>query len=448
MPSAALLKFSIIPILLLAGGTGGFLVLASMKVPPPAAEMPDLRPLVATLPLEESDSGFSIAVDGSVVPLREVALTAEVAGQIVEKSPACEAGNYVQAGTLLLKIDSRRYELEAKRLQSLVDQGESELAQIEIEQRNNDELIALAERDQQIREAELQRVSRLYQSGTLSEGERDRIEAEVIAARTALQQLRNSQSLLPSRETRARAELELRQAQLAMANLDIEHTVIRAPISGMITADPVEQDQYIAPGAELVRIEDTSAVEIRCNLRVEDLYWLWNSSGESPGTDTASGNSYYEIPPTSATVTYRLGNREYEWDARLVRYEGVGLDETTRTVPCRLLVPEPRRAGATEGPPALVRGMFVTVHLHVNPQAKLLRVPTASLQPNGEIWTLEGDKLRVHPVQVAKSMPQWTLIAADETELAPGSQLIVTPVSPVFDGMEVRVKESTTPSGT
>ena len=78
-----------------------------------------------------------IHFDGTVVPKREVTVAAEVGGQIVEKTTRCKAGNYVTEGMLLLRIDPRRYELEVRRLRSIVDQAQIDLKQLEIERANN-----------------------------------------------------------------------------------------------------------------------------------------------------------------------------------------------------------------------------------------------------------------------------------------------------------------------
>ena len=107
--------------------------------------------------------------------------------------------------------------------------------------------------------------------GATSEGERDRVEADVLSAQSAFRTLQNELHLHPTRLLRGQAELELKGSQLAQAELDLEKTVIRAPINGVVTHDPVEERQFVTPAMKLVAIEDTSIVEVACNLRVEDL---------------------------------------------------------------------------------------------------------------------------------------------------------------------------------
>lgn len=419
-----------------------FLGLKSMKAPPEEREVEDQRPLVITRVLEESPSQFDIIVDGTVEPKRELTVAAEVAGQVITKSEVCDAGKYVEANTLLMEIEPDKFELEVKRARNLVQQAEAEVKRLEQEQLNNVAMLEINRRDAELREAELKRVDQLHEQGTVSEGERDRTEVEAIQARVALQQLMNTQALLPSSIDKARAELELRQAQLETAEIDLANTRVLAPISGYISSDPVEVRQYVTPGTALVTIEDTSSMEVHCNLRVDDLYWLWSTAGRMPQVEQEAGRPYYEAPPAEATVIYRLGQREVSWPGKLTSYAGRGIDEETRTVPCLVEVSNPRREAATNWPPTLVRGMFVNVAFHAAPETPILRLPAEAVHLNNEVWTLEGDKLRIHEVQVAKMLPDWILVRADETDLKVGDQLIVSPLATAIDGMSIREKDT------
>ena len=153
-------------------------------------------------------------------------------------------------------------------------------------------------------------------------------------------------------------------------------------------------------GAKLVTIEDTSAVEVRCQLRMEELYWLWRQQDSAPGADAASGMQRdYQIPKTPATIIYQVGRERFAWQGVLSRFDGIGLDEKTRTMPCRVLVSNPRDVTCLDprsdsaGPPALVRGMYVTVKLHAQPRSTLWSVPELALRPGSNL----GDDHRNSP---------------------------------------------------
>lgn len=419
-----------------------FFGLKSLKSPPEERELEDTRPIVITRTLEASPSEFDIVVDGTVTPKRELTIASEVAGQVITKSDACDSGHYVEAGTVLMEIEPDKFELDVKRLRHLVEQAEADCKRLEQEQLNNVAIIEIHRRDAELRESELKRIESLHGNGTVSDGERDRSEIEVIQARSALQQMVNTQALLPSNLDKAHAELELRKAQLQSAEIDLANTRIVSPIAGYVCSDPVEVRQYVNPGMALVCIEDTSSVEVHCNLRVDDLFWLWNTAGGQSDAEPEAGKPYYEAPPAEATVIYKVGNREVSWPGKLTRYAGQGIDEQTRTVPCMVEVANPRRTEAKQWPPTLVRGMFVSVAFHAAPSSPILRLPAEAVHLNNEVWTLDGDKLRIHQVQVAKMLEDWVLVRADETDIKIGDELVISPLATAIDGMSVRKKDT------
>jgi hypothetical protein len=220
-------------------------------------------------------------------------------------------------------------------------------------------------------------------------------------------------------------------------------------MEGVIVTDLVEEDDYVRKGTSLVTIEDTSKVEVRCHLRVDELYWLWNQMGLGPGEARESGpQSGYQIPKAPVTVVYRLAGRDYAWQGVLSRYEGIGLDESTRTVPCRVLVEAPRdgrvldeegRLVECTGPPALVRGMFVTVKIHAQPTARLMEIPEAAVRPGNRVWLVREGKLAVVEANVVRVADEVAIVEGGALEA--GERVVVTPLAGPVAGMAVREQQ-------
>ena len=77
------------------------------------------------MPVEAAPpGGFGIEVNGTVVPKREVTLSAEIDGRVVERTDACWAGRAVKRGDLLLRLDPRPLEIQRMTF-------EAELGQVE-----------------------------------------------------------------------------------------------------------------------------------------------------------------------------------------------------------------------------------------------------------------------------------------------------------------------------
>ncbi|MBW3597426.1 MAG: HlyD family efflux transporter periplasmic adaptor subunit [Planctomycetes bacterium] len=455
------------PLLILAAGFAGAMFLWSLKEPPAIAAPEEKPPLVETVEVAPHDSGLDITTEGLVAPSRDVTIATQVAGKIVYKSPVCEAGEYVAEGMVLFKIDAEDYQIEVDRLSKEREQADANLQEVDLELRNTQDLIELAQEDVQLQQRELQRQLQV-RGQAVSQSAVDQARRAELAARNAFQTLENQRRLLETRRGTARIARELTEVKLQRAQLDLSRTEVKAPVSGVIVEEMVEEDSFVPVGAALAKVEDTSTAEVRCSLKMEELHWLWrqpDTRAESPYTRTRfraedepspeftgaappPGQFAYQIPRAPVTVIYELGGRRFAWEGVLDRFEGIGVDERTRTMPCRVVVADPRAVkqlapdggGAAIGPPALVRGMYVRVRIHARPDASLVRAPEEAIRPGGKVWVVREGKLHIEPIEVAAVVDGAAVIDADASNLRAGEQVVVTPLALVQDGMTVEVK--------
>jgi multidrug efflux pump subunit AcrA (membrane-fusion protein) len=258
---------------------------------------------------------------------------------------------------------------------------------------------------------------------------------------------------------------------LQKAELDRARTEIKAPVDGVIVRNAVEQGTFVQKGTPLFVIEDTSRVEVRCNLEMDDLYWLLHkdiplSAAGEPG------QAAYQVPHTPVTVSYEMAghkNVRYTWQGELRRYDGIGMDERTRTIPCRVVVDEPRQVHAVDtatgktapnavGPPALVRGMYVTVQVHARPNVTFVEIPDLAVQPGKRVWRVRDSTLeRIESVPLVELVekpgpdgePQeWWSVPSVESGIAAGDRLVVTPMAGMRPGMEVTEQQDAKPEPT
>lgn len=438
----------VIPVAILAVGAGGVLVIGGGKEPDKSADAAEAPPLVETAPVEANQQGLAIETDGLVVPFREINLAAEVAGRINEKSSQCEAGTYVEAGQLLMEIDPRTYELDVQRLEREVDQAEASLQELKVEASNTKSLIELAEEDLELQRRELERMRKLSTRKATSEASLDEAKRAELTARNSLTSLENQLRMTGVRRNRLRQAKALAEARLELARVDLSRTQVHAPVDGMVVRAHVEEGGYVQPGTQLVTLEDTSAVEVTCSLQVDELGWLWERDGVEPGGISPDARRDYQLPRVPVTVIYDVRDRRYAWDGTLDRYDGLGLNEQTRTVPCRVVVSEPRKVRALaedsrrRGPRALVRGMYVTVRMHLGSPAGLLKVPERAVRPGNQAWRVRDGRLHVVDLEVARATDEWALVRADSGDWIAGDRVVVTPLSAVRDGMSVRLAET------
>jgi len=500
-----------LPILILLAGAAGVVLVMALKKEPASAAVEKSEATVETVAIQPHHQGIDIQVDGLVVPFRESPLSAEVAGRVKEVSELCRAGKFVREGDLLVQIDPADYELEVERLNRELDQAVATIEETQVELASTRQLVPLVKEEADLQQKQLDRLLKLG-SGVSTEKAIDEARRGSLTAQNALIQLEQKVLMTAKREMRLEHARDLVKAQLARAQLDLERCRITAPVNGIVVSEAVEEDVFVQKGTELVTVEDTSSIEVRCNLRLEDLNWLWrqqrnrpvgfNSGGFGPDQPSArptsggydkggfarSGNGPdqggfapgfdgggfgessrqrvvaqgpdeggfdvsprdYQLPRAEATVLWELGGRQFAWQARLDRYDGIGVNQKTRTVPCLLVVDRPRDvlevqngdprnlAPAQDGPPALVRGMYVQVRIHCQPATPLVRLPERAIRPGNTIWLLRDGKLAFEKVHIATIDREVAILDATGAPFQAGDKVVVSPLAYAHAGMEVR----------
>ncbi len=439
----------LLPLLILGAGVIAFAAMSSQRPMPQSVEPEQRLPTVETVPVAIHQGGLQIRTDGIVVPHREVQLSAEVGGRIIHKAPECRPGRYVEKGQLLLTIDPREYQLEVDRLQRELDRAAVAIQEIDVELENTRALIALAEEKVALEQRKLERARELFRRSATSEVEYEDARQTELAARQDLTTLQNQlRKLETSRAGRISAR-ELVEAQLAQAQLNVERTEVRAPMDGLVVSESVERDAYVQPGAALLLLEDISAIEVRCHLRMEELAWLWHQPSPESADQLRSSEAPLDdrLPQAPVTVHYRVRGQVFEWQGHLSRYEGIGLDERTRTVPCRVLVENPRDyrvspadasySPRSAGPRSLMRGMYVQLAIHAQPDADLLEVPEQAIQPGNRVWRVVDGKLNMIALHNLRILDDSVLVPADSSPLRPGDAIVVSPLNVAVEGMAV-----------
>lgn len=450
----------LIAVAIIGCGVGVFQWLG--KAPdPPKKDLVRATEGVTTEPISIRAGGMDIDVDGVAVPYREIPVAAEVAGRITQMAGKIRPGKYVEKGDVLLQLDDRDYQFEVDRLNKEIVQAKRSLEELKVEIENADNLYNLAILERNLREKEKKRVVDLKAVKAASVADVDMAERALIQAKNGVAQVSNQRAAIESRRERLEAGVQLKKVQLERATLDLQRATVRAPISGVIVEAPAEEDAYVQRGAPLLTIEDTSRVEIRCQLQLDQLFWLWrltnqNAAGSQDLNVPLSPS--YEIPHAEATVSLTIGDRHnaqtFEWDAELSRFEGIGLDSQTRTMPCRVVVNNPRAARFSGDvkvldkhirPPALIRGMFVDVRIKIPFDEDLLGVPDTAIRPGGSVWVYEPAKsgeedgrLRIEEVDVIRYTSDFTALVRKSELLDDGARVVTTPLIAVEDGMKVR----------
>lgn len=379
----------LLPIVFLAVAVGASFVMIQSR--PEAMQKPAPPPslLVAVDVAERRPVRFTVTSRGSVSPRTETTLVSEVAGQIVEVSPAFVSGGFFKRGDVLIRMDPRIYEASVKRARAEVAKAQTQVA-------TEHALAAYALED-------WKRLKRLNAaSGPAS---------DLTLRKPQLQQ--------------AIAELESKNAEYDKAREDLRRTVIRAPYDGMIREKIADVGQFVNVGAQLARAFAVDRAEVRLPLTQQDLRYLDLERLEGGGT----------LP---VTLHADLGDDAFSRPAQVVRSEGV-FDATSRVLYVVAQVDDPYDLDRPPDEPArpLRIGTFVAAEIAGTAGGDLFALPRHALVRGTTVWVVD-EELAIHPreVDVVRTDDDFAYIAAG---LADGERYVTTPIDQPLPGMKVRL---------
>ncbi len=432
--------------IVLAGCLYGYSLLGERKRPARDKPAKPDGTVVTTETLTLHEGPVVVSANGVVVPLREIRLATEVAGRIIEQSEDLRAGRMVNEGETLIRLDPAQYELELRRLQAQQSQETAELAAMDISVENTRQLLGLASEQVDLANEERQRIDSLVKRQAASVAEVDIAKRSALTAKAALVELENRRRDFEAQRNLISKKQALTEVAIERAQLDLDRTVVRAPLTGRVVMSMVEEQSFVAAGTPFVVIEDTSVVEVRSNLTVDQMYRVWNSTAGKDIVDSGASSGNDRVPPVPATIQYNLGSRVYQWQAVLERIDGAGIDAATRTYPCLFRVDAPEQVSrlsktdTIDGPRRLIRGMFVSVQLQAESRRQLVQCSEMAIRPGNRVWVNVDGKMRVVPVEIVGRIGDRVVIDAEAflvSGLPKTLDVVVSPVSDPHEGLRL-----------
>jgi multidrug efflux pump subunit AcrA (membrane-fusion protein) len=467
--------------MVVSGGVWLFFVLAGMKQQPPKRDQPEKVYTVEAFLVEKSDVQEIITAFGSTRPNREVTLDAQVSGEIVEvhgprhergQETGLKVGQQVRgpeiraiesgiserfAGDLLLRIDPATYQERIAQAQNRIDEDAVDIRRLEQEQKNNDRLLAKVTDDYKQYQKQYNRVKRLHQMGSATDSELTAVELELGRYEDAKIQHENDKALLPIRIERLKKQQQTHRTDLAIAQLDLNRTVVRPPFSGVISEVLVEQGKYVNVGEPLFRLTDISEIEIPLPLTLHDYAKIERKllAGEMPRVELAE----HETAPT-------------RWVGYVVR-RAPEADTMTRTVEVFVHVENHGRDNQDQ-PIALLPSVFVHARIDGPILEQVIIVPRDAIR-DGKLFVVKNpkpvesttSKLGSPPprqsADTSTALPQtWEGIAEERSVtivrtlrtlaivtrydpttrqgLKPGDHVVMTNLDVIHNGVKVRIE--------
>jgi RND family efflux transporter MFP subunit len=380
----------LLPLVVLGIGAFVTIQMIEARVEPETKPLDTPPLLVRVIDVKPESVALKVRAEGTVAPRVESQLVPEVTGRVVEVSRSLAVGGFFEEGEVLLKIETRAYDLMIIRAESAIAQAKLRLA---TEHQEAD--VALKE----------------WQ--TLGQGE----PAPLVAREP---QIAEAQAALASAE-----------AALQQAKFDLERTVVRAPYSGRIRSKQVDVGQFVQRGAPVATLYSVDVAEVKLPIADAELEFVNLPLAYRDAAESANG--------PGVTLTAEFAGREHKWYGKIVRTEGE-IDPATRMVNAIAQIEDPYGKSSDSRRPPLAVGMFVEAEINGRRVGNIVRLPRTALRGDAQVLVVDStDHLYYRDIDIFRLDRDEVLVRGG---LEPGDRVCVSNVEAAVNGMRVRVEEN------
>ena len=326
--------------------------------------VPASAPVVEAIKVEPHNVQLSFEYAARVQGSKETEVRARVGGILLKRNYV--EGSKVKEGDVLFQIDPEPFEVELLQAKAELSQNQANL---------------------KAAETQWERVSKLFKERIVSEKSRD-------------EALANLDSL--------KATTALAEAKVKSAQLNLNYTTVRAPISGMTSMETQSEGSLIAVNTPMTTITQFDPAYVIFSASENEIFKLGTMVEQGLIVNPRHSKTVY------AKVKYGNGS-VYGYDGE-INFVNPSIDESTGTLKLRAVFPNP------EG--KLVPGQFVRLLLEglirkdaiVVPQEAVMQSPTGS-----SVYRINSQGLvEAVPVTVGLTTPEGNWIIDKGLNVRPG----------------------------
>lgn len=199
-----------------------------------------VEPTISTMQLTRGDIAEVVQATGTLEPVEKVDVGTQVSGIVLELH--ADYNHLVKKGQIIARLDPSLIEVALERAEANVTRAKAELDRLEV---------SLADAERKLQQAEAMWAKQLIP--------RDQLETAQLNVKTLKSQIVSSQAGL----VQAEAEVNTQKVNLG-------HTIIRAPIDGVVISRSVDQGQTVAASMNAPVLyqlaEDLTKMQVLANI--------------------------------------------------------------------------------------------------------------------------------------------------------------------------------------
>jgi len=228
----------------------------------------------------------------------------------------------------------------------------------------------------------------------------------------------------------AKAQIQVADAAVQTARINLGYTKVFAPISGRIGKSSVTEGALVTANqtTSLATITQLDPIFVDVSQSSSELMRLRRTI--APGGNAAAATA-------PVTLTLDGTSQPYDLPGRL-EFSEVTVDPTTGAVQLRAVFPNPRHD--------LYPGLFVRARIEQGVKEQAIQVPQKALvrgaDGSASVWVIGPDnKVAPRPVKVSQAVGDTWVV---ESGLAAGDQVVTEGLQKIRPGAEVRVAPAKT----
>ncbi len=341
----------------------------------PAVQSERMVPIQVTR-VQHGEIKSFLTVSGVVEPKEMVRVFAKIMGQVKEVS--VQEGEQVEKGAILMRLDDEQIRLQVAQAKANLDSAHASLERIKAGARPQE----VSQAEAGVRQAKIsldsaeenyQKMQKLFTEGAISEQQHDQAKNQYEIAKAQYQSVSESYKLITegasSQDIKA-VEAQVRQAQsaLELAQSQLNSTIIKAPISGSVTAVSVKTGELASSAMPLLSIIDVSELSVKTGISEKDI------GAVQLGQDAEIFIDAYPQKKFSGEIVSK----------------GVVVDPVTKTMEIKIRVKE----ADIDIPP----GVFARANIIIEDNPDALIIPSSALTRKADglyVFVLEDDKKTV-----------------------------------------------------
>ncbi len=222
-------------------------------------------------------TGRYISTDNAYVGAQKVLITPDISGKL--SKVLVREGQHVKAGDELFDIDPVPYQLALRQAQSKLASVRTDFANLKSNYRSLAKLVELAGQSAELKQHDVERKLALLQSHAGSQLDVDNANAARLSAelqkQLGQQQLDSTLNQLlgnPDLPIEQFPPYQQAKAAVDQAQRDLDHAMIKAPITGTATqVDNIQLGRFVTAGTPVFSVIDDSAPWVDANPKETDI---------------------------------------------------------------------------------------------------------------------------------------------------------------------------------